>query len=440
MNDIKKLPWYKRLFWSWEKIVKYFEEFYKQNNQSQDLSINNFVDKLNKLNENKLSEKDKQIGGLTEEKNALNKTIEDQRKIIEDNKMKEKDLLNDIKNKEKENHDFDKKNLELKTKYDQAKDECKKLENQLNQSNKENVQLKNELKNKNNTSFDMGKQISELKTKYDQAIVKCEELKNNLNKANDLKTQLATFASSQETLKKIDRIYFTTAGNKGKGEFNEKLIGFIFEKYSISKDYWQKNLTIDGKTVEYAFRTDEENKYIPIDAKILEPNYIDNEAIIDDNYLSKLKAKAKECCNKYVDKINTINFGIIVLQNDQIFAKIVEKEPNFLNVMIKEYKMFFTSPNNFYLIALFLANTLNITKAIKNSKNIFKEIDKIMNDFYHLVNRLKDVRVNFDIALKHCNWIVDKHNLLCEKMKLEDKKVDLIENKSSSKLSQNNDK
>ena len=259
---------------------------------------------------------------------------------------------------------------------------------------------------------------------YQRKVITLEsELKSKKEETAHIKNEIRDQLS---TIGKIEKTFFASTGNKGKGELGEQQVKVILEKSGLSKDMWVQNLTVNNGTVEFAMQSGEEGKYIPIDSKVLEPNFDeDGKPIIDEGYKRKVQTQVKEI-TKYLGKSNTADYGIIVLQSDSIYMKLFDEFPTFFEEMIREYKVYINSPSSFVQTAWSISHLIEIYKRVHNDEKIYNDMIDALTSVSKFATSLSKVHKDFNIAMEtHYPTIEKRHSGLVKRLTKEGKINDI---------------
>lgn len=257
--------------------------------------------------------------------------------------------------------------------------------------------------------------VNELTEKLNAVRVQLDERTGESNKIRDeIRDQL-------KTINKIERQFFSSTANKGKGELGEQQVKIILQKSGLAPDMWIENLTVGNTTVEFAMSSGEEGKFIPIDSKVLEAELDeDGKVIIDEKYRNKVKSAAKEIA-KYLGKTNTTDYGILVLQSDSIYMKLFEEFPEFFQEMIREFKVHINSPSSFVQSAWSISHLVNIYKRVHNDEKIYDQMLSTIDSVSKFANKISTVHKEFNVAMKHYGTIENKSKKLITKLDKEGK-------------------
>ena len=353
--EIKKINVFKRIFWSWKKIVEYISPV--QDNSS---------DQDNKL--------------ITEHINLLKEKINSQEKI-------NASLSNEISYL---------KNLKFEN-------DVLKEQNQKNES--KNDTLNNQLNNLTHERDKLEKGINE----------------------------------KLMTLQKIEKTFFGSTGNKGIGELGERQVKSILEKSGLPKELWTENLLVGNSHVEFAVKSGDEKKWIPVDAKTLTPE-IDpdnNKAIIDKNYSKKVVSAAKEM-TKYLNKSNTTGYGVLVLQSDDIYMKLFETQPELFQEINRDCKINVASPSSFVQMAWSISYIIDVYENIRQDEKIYDEMISIVQNVSKFAGSLQEAHKHFNIAINsHFPSLENKFNKISKKLSKKGKIKEIKELHFSSKTQDN---
>lgn len=338
---MKKIGWFKRLFMSYEALKFHFN--------SQNVTDNSEHDEFVRL------------------KGQYDAVVSASEKLIKEKEERIKLLESSIQSK-----DFEIDTLRHKTTQLEEKD--KQSEKTLQEWREKNVALSN-------------KEI-EIKTKIESLQREKESL------SQDIFGRL-------NTLQKIEKTFFGASGNKGKGVLGELQLEALLEKFDLGENFYTKNLMVGSNIVEFAIRSDgEEKKWIPVDSKVLDTDIdSDNQIIMDDAFMKRVEVQVKEI-KKYLGKPNTADYGLLVLQNDNIYLEMFRHNPEFFQRMIKEHKVYITSPSSFIQFAWSVSNIIDLFKKVHNESAIYEEIASLLQTVKHIETKLKSTKKEFDLVME----------------------------------------
>ncbi|AAT28015.1 DNA recombination protein RmuC [[Mycoplasma] mobile] len=351
---MKKISWFKRLFMSWEKFENYFKQSLSENADPNLMTRNQELETLRIELEKKLA--------------VLNNSNESLVKQIENEKLNASDWKNQlIKNQE---------NL----KYLEASQ--KNLEEQ-----KTNKQLELEKKNL---------EIENLRSKI-------------INHENETENWRREISHKLVPLEKIQETFFGS-WNKGKGELGELQLEQILIQSGLNKDNWISNLNVSNKikdngqneknVVEFALRSTNANKWIPIDSKVLEPSIIENEIFLDKNWISSLETQVKKISSLYLNKTYTESYGMLVIHNDLIYLKLYQEYPDVIKNAIEKHKVHILSPSTFIQFAWNLDNLLSFATQMEKGANLYKHVLSTFETLDKFTKKLLAVQKDFGIAME----------------------------------------
>lgn len=281
------------------------------------------------------------------------------------------------------------KDTDMIVKQAKLANDVEHLNEQLKESKKHVIDLRQENQKKDLRIEKLEKQLTIEETKKDGLIAKekkwNDDLKNvelqkqkleeRLQQTNYEKGKIeADISEKLKTLGKIEQTFFGKAGNKGKGELGEMQLKNILERSGISPEFWTENLMVNSKVVEFAMKSGKQDKWIPVDSKVLEPNVDDeDQPIIDAAYLKKVEQAARQIA-KYTGKKNTESYALLVLQSDLVYNKIYEEDPGFFPRLIREQKIHVASPSSFVQFAFSIAHIIEIYEKVHGDEQVYREI------------------------------------------------------------------
>ena len=301
-------------------------------------------------------------------------------------------------------------NLESENQVLNTMTEQLKIQNQALDKNLEDIRRENQrLENANqNLGHKLAEQSGELnsminyRVQYEKTKEETRQLQNKLEEQKRvLDVEQKKILDCLKPLERINRTFFGDAGNKGKGELGELHIKKILETSGLSSEYWTENLQI-GKTqknVEFAIFSGKNGKWIPIDSKVIEGEYDEEDnIIIDDKYKNKILAQVKKI-KEYTNKSNTTAYALLVLQSDKLYMSLFEKYSGLFTVAIQEHNVYIGSPSLFIQYAWNISSLLNLWEQTKNSNELFADIHILNKHVFSLVNALSKSHDSFNTAM-----------------------------------------
>ena len=258
-----------------------------------------------------------------------------------------------------------------------------------------------------NASF----QTNELKEKIHVYESKRFELEKELNIVRNEKNEISKKINSKlETLTKIETTFFGKTGNKGKGMLGEMQLSKLLEVSGLPQDFYVNNLQVNSNIVEFAIKSGIKGKWIPVDSKVIDVDIDDNQVIIiTDKYIAKVKNAVKEI-SKYLSKSNTTDYGLLVIQSDEIYMKLYEYNPAFFQNMIRDYKIHISSPSSFINYSSSISHILDIYSKVHNEEKLYKEIIALMETTRKFADNMQKSYKTFKVAMEsHYPALENKH-------------------------------
>lgn len=385
-NKVFKLNFWKKIFWSSKRIQEKFElnqkDIINDLNNQMTLLQNNF----NNLKDN--------FQKLEEQKDLL---IDEKQKFYSENLNYKKDL-------EQKNNDLN----NLKDKITEIKEKLARESEKLNSTTSENAKI---LAEKNQIQ----KTLDKLKNENNDLINEKDSLSINLNdKLENLNLLKNEISNKLDPLKTIKDTFF--AHNKGLGILGEMKLKNSLIKSGIDKDLWVENLMIGKEQVEFAFKSGvDDNKYIPVDSKVIQ--YTENEEnqiVITPDYLTKIRTQSKKI-SKYLNKKNTTNYGIMVLQSDELYLRLFNDNPELFYNSINENHIYIFGTSSFIQFAIFMQYIIDISKKLETVKSNFKLIEEYINITNKFHKSSSEGYKHLHTAFKtHWNAIEKKANVVNE--------------------------
>lgn len=285
---------------------------------------------------------------------------------------------------------------------EELKIDTKLWQEQLNKAQKELETIK--LQNQNLENDNTSKKINI--EKKDNEI---QELhKKILSYENEIETWRKDLLAKMAPLETIQKTFFGS-WNKGKGELGELQLEQILIESGLNENNWMINLNVsktkenseknDKSVVEFALRSSNSNKWIPVDSKVLEPLIIDDEIYLDDTWINSLKTQVKKIASLYLNKTYTESYGMLVLHNDLIYLKLYKEFPNIIKSAIENHKIHILSPSMFIQFAWNLDNLLEFSSKLEKGAKLYNHVISIFETLNKFSNKLKIVQKDLNIAM-----------------------------------------
>lgn len=236
-----------------------------------------------------------------------------------------------------------------------------------------------EMKKKNEMLTISEQKLSASNTSKDSEIGSLKESINNLQSRISEDQQKV-----MEDTNKLLGIFQKTTGAAGK--IAELRLEDLITKTSIESDSWTTNLTVGQDTVEFAIKAeDTNNKWIPVDSKLIGAFDAGDEIVVNDSYIKKVSSQAKKV-SKYLNKINTTPFGIMVLQSDFVYNEIYEQNPEILTNSIVENSVFIMSPSAFVQFSTAINKLTKTFEKAKRASEISGELNTVIKHINNMTN------------------------------------------------------
>lgn len=322
---------------------------------------------------------------------------------------------------------------ELKSLIETQKLMINEQKERISEKDKIIAEIKEKLIREEEIGKNASSQASELKEKINTYETKRIELEKELNIVRNEKNEISKQIDSKlKTLSKIETTFFGKTGNKGKAMLGEMHLAKLLEVSGLPSDFYVHNLQVNSNVVEFAIKSGIEGKWIPVDSKVLDVDMDENQVIfITDKYIAKVKNAVKEI-SKYLSKSNTTDYGLLVLQSDEIYMKLYEYNPAFFQTMIRDHKIHVSSPSSFINYSSSISHILDIYSKVHNEEKLYKEIISLMETTRKFADNMQKSYKSFKVAMgthypalenKHRNIkkTIDTNNHLKEIKSLEDK-------------------
>jgi DNA recombination protein RmuC len=209
---------------------------------------------------------------------------------------------------------------------------------------------------------------------------------------------------------------------KTRGIFGEVQLGNILEELLTPEQYYKNVATRPGskEVVEYAVRLPGREEgatvLLPIDAKFPQEDYLRLQEAYDlgdinlieqagKDLENRIRSQAKDICQKYLCPPDTVEFGIMFLPTESLYAEILRR-PGLVENIQRDYKVNITGPST---LAAFLSS-LSVgfrTLAIqKRSSEVWSVLGAVKTEFNKYNSVLAKVQKQLQAA---SNTIDDVH-------------------------------
>ncbi len=206
---------------------------------------------------------------------------------------------------------------------------------------------------------------------------------------------------------------------KTRGIFGEVQLGNILEELLTPEQYYKNVATKPGskEVVEYAVklpgREEGATVLLPIDAKFPQEDYLRLQEAYDlgdinlieqvgKNLENRIRSQAKDICQKYLYPPDTVEFGIMFLPTESLYAEILRR-PGLVENIQRDYKVNITGPST---LAAFLSS-LSVgfrTLAIqKRSSEVWSVLGAVKTEF----NKYNSVLVKVQKQLQAANNTIE---------------------------------
>ncbi len=342
---LKKISWFKRLFYSWNKLVNYFENNLKEN-ESQRQKIEELL--------------------ISDLKSKLADHLDERIKKLQKN---DNDFY-DLKNKNR--------NLELEIR--ELKDKESKFivdEQHINDLNKQIDKLVNE-----------SNEYRNWKALISKNIFRNTEVMNKINNVFFRSTkQIGNFGE-----KWIEQIFEQSGYEKGKFWTKNLAIGDNFVEFAFRlNENREKWIPIDVKT--FSSSEPDENSKIDFDILIKK---IESEA-------------KEKISKKYLSQPNTEQIGIMVIPDDDLFLEISRRYVKKIKEIFDKYSVVIASTSIFLQWCHILWFSFDFLDELNNKREFYDDIDKLMTLIKSLINDIIDIKKNFEKLRNEFNLTHDTH-------------------------------
>lgn len=179
---------------------------------------------------------------------------------------------------------------------------------------------------------------------------------------------------------------------KVRGTYGEVQLALLLEQF-LSPDQYVKNASVGSggrERVEYAikFPADGEQTLLPIDSKFPREDYehLQEAVAAGDAKLashfrreleSKIKGCAKEICSKYINPPHTLDFAILFIPTESLYAEVL-RQPGLFEQLQRDYRVMIAGPTN--LAALLTSFQMGFRSLA---------LQKRSNEVWHLLGAIK---------------------------------------------------
>lgn len=204
--------------------------------------------------------------------------------------------------------------------------------------------------------------------------------------------EMQTLAAGVGDLKKV------LTNVKTRGIWGEVQLGNILEQVFSIEQYEENVITKVGSNcrVEYAIKLpgkSDDSRYIfmPIDAKFPLEDYqrlLDAQEKADLNGVNeaiksleiRIKAEAKDICEKYLDPPNTTDFGIMFLPIEGLYAEVL-RIPGLSEILQKNYRVLIAGPTTIMALLNSLQMGFRTLTIEKRTSEVWQLLGTVKSDF-----------------------------------------------------------
>ena len=212
------------------------------------------------------------------------------------------------------------------------------------------------------------------------------------------------------------------SGVKTRGIWGEISLGSLLDEI-LSPEQYLTNVRLgkSNKFVEYAVvmpGQGDSKVLLPIDSKfpmedyqrLVEASQSGEKALFDSASKAleeRVKAEAMDIKNKYILPPHTVDFGILYLPIEGLFAE-VAKRAGLMERLRNEYKVMIAGPTTFTALLNSLQLGFKSLAVEKNSREILKLFNKFKKQFEDFTEELTKSQKNAEQLLNHMRTMTDK--------------------------------
>ena len=212
------------------------------------------------------------------------------------------------------------------------------------------------------------------------------------------------------------------SGVKTRGIWGEISLGSLLDEI-LSPEQYLTNVRLgkSNKFVEYAVvmpGQGDSKVLLPIDSKfpmedyqrLVEASQSGDKALFDSASKAleeRVKAEAMDIKNKYILPPHTVDFGILYLPIEGLFAE-VAKRAGLMERLRNEYKVMIAGPTTFTALLNSLQLGFKSLAVEKNSREILKLFNKFKKQFEDFTEELTKSQKNAEQLLNHMRTMTDK--------------------------------
>lgn len=231
---------------------------------------------------------------------------------------------------------------------------------------------------------------------------------------------------------------------KTRGSWGEVQLGTLLEQMLSDKQY-KAQVSIDGSLdrVDYVIvlpGKDNENLYLPVDAKFPMEDYLricdasEKNNVADLETASKalekrIKEEAKKINEKYIKVPATTDFAVMYLPVEGLYAEVV-KNANLVDQIQREYKILICGPTTFTAFVNSLQMGFRTLAIEKRSSEIWNMLGVFKQEFNKFVDLLGKTQKKLDEASNTIEFATKKTKTIQRKLKsvtTDEDGVDLLE-------------
>ena len=241
--------------------------------------------------------------------------------------------------------------------------------------------------------------------------------------------EMQTLANGVGDLKKV------LSNVKTRGILGEIQLGNILEQILAPEQYAAniKTKLTSNDVVEFAIKLpgrdgDDQDVYLPIDAKFPQEDYIRLQNAYDEGdqknietyrraLVQSVKKFAKDIHNKYIDPPHTTEFGIMFLPVEGLFAELV-RFPDLVTVLQRDYKIIITGPTTLAAILNSLQMGFKTLAIQKRSSEVWNVLGQVKSEFKKFGGVLEKAQKKIGEANKELdNLVGTRTRMMLSKLK-----------------------
>lgn len=260
-----------------------------------------------------------------------------------------------------------------------------------------------------------------------------QSLGQSMNRVNDQIEKVQEGLGKMQSLAaNVDDLKRVMVNVGKRGAWGEVQLAAIIEE-TFTQDQYEKNVVTkpgSGKRVEFAIKLpggDDEPVWLPIDAKFPTADY---ESLVKAQEAAdvveireagkaletRIKQEAKKINEKYIHPPNTIDFAIMFLPTEGLFAEVIRR-PGLFDILRRDNKVVVAGPTTLTVLLNSLRMGFQTLAIEKSSSEVLKTLGEVKAELGAFENSLKKAKDNINQAGKSVDEVGVRQRALARRLR-----------------------